>query len=293
MNTAQPFDRRSADQYAAWFGALADGTRVQVVSLLARSGEPMTVKEIVTAVPVGQSTVSAHLRRLAEVGLVLAGQRGTATYYRINDACVACFPTAADVVMGRPGPAAASPGISELRSAIVQAERPGAPARMLIRPMRPADADQVLLIYQAGLDTGQAIFETAVPSWQAFDRARLSLHRYVAADHSGQVLGWVAASAVSDRCVYSGVVEHSLYVRPDAHRRGIGAALLAALAASTESAGIWTIQTQIFPENTASTRLHERAGFRIVGTRRRIGCQHGRWRDVLLLELRSTIAGAG
>jgi DNA-binding transcriptional ArsR family regulator len=106
---AEPLDRPAAEEYASWFAALADGTRVQIVSLLARCGEPMTVGQIVAAVPVGQSTVSAHLRRLAEVGFVLAEHRGTASWYRINDACVECFPTAADVVMGRPVPAAARP----------------------------------------------------------------------------------------------------------------------------------------------------------------------------------------
>jgi len=109
MNVPEPLDREAAEEYAAWFGALADGTRVQLVSLLARSGEPMTVGQIVEAGPVGQSTVSAHLRRLAEVGFVLATRRGTASWYRINQACVECFPTAADVVMGRPVPAAARP----------------------------------------------------------------------------------------------------------------------------------------------------------------------------------------
>jgi L-amino acid N-acyltransferase YncA/2-polyprenyl-3-methyl-5-hydroxy-6-metoxy-1,4-benzoquinol methylase len=178
-----------------------------------------------------------------------------------------------------------------VQSAIVQAGRPAAPAGVLIRPMRPADAGQVLSIYQAGLDTGHASFETAAPAWEAFDAARLSLHRHVATDPSGQLLGWVAAAAVSDRCVYAGVVEHSVYIRPDARGRGIGDALIAALIDSTESAGIWTIQTGIFPENTASIRLHERAGFRVVGTRHRIGCHHGRWRDVTFLERRSSITG--
>jgi DNA-binding transcriptional ArsR family regulator len=106
MNNAEPLDRADADTYASWFKALADGTRVQIVSLLARSGEPMTVKQIVAAVPVAQSTVSAHLKQLATVGFVLAEDRGTARLYRINDNCVECFPTAADLVMGRrPSPA--------------------------------------------------------------------------------------------------------------------------------------------------------------------------------------------
>jgi ArsR family transcriptional regulator, arsenate/arsenite/antimonite-responsive transcriptional repressor len=104
MNDVRPLDRETAETYAAWFRALADGTRVQVVSLLARSGTPMTVREIVAAVPVGQSTVSEHLRQLAVVGFVLAEERGTSRLYRINENCVHCFPTAADLVMGKPSP---------------------------------------------------------------------------------------------------------------------------------------------------------------------------------------------
>lgn len=104
MNNLDVLDRPTAAEYASWFKALADATRVQIVSLLARQGEPMTVGEIVRAVDVGQSTVSAHLKILAEVRFVLAEQRGTARHYRINQACVSCFPTAADVVMGRPVP---------------------------------------------------------------------------------------------------------------------------------------------------------------------------------------------
>jgi DNA-binding transcriptional ArsR family regulator len=104
LDARAPIDRATADTYAAWFRALADGTRVQVVSLLARSGRPLTVKEIVAAVPVGQSTVSEHLRQLAAVGFVLAEDRGTSRLYRINQECVAAFPTAADLVLGTPSP---------------------------------------------------------------------------------------------------------------------------------------------------------------------------------------------
>jgi DNA-binding transcriptional ArsR family regulator len=104
MDKVLPLEREIAETYAAWFKALADGTRVQVVSLLARSGQPLTVKEIVAAVPVGQSTVSEHLRQLTAVGFVLAEERGTCRLYRINEACVECFPTAADLVMGKPSP---------------------------------------------------------------------------------------------------------------------------------------------------------------------------------------------
>lgn len=102
---AQPLDRLTAAEFASWFKALADPTRIQIVSLLARRGTPMNVGQIVAAVDVGQSTVSAHLKVLADVRFVLATRRGTATFYRVNDACVECFPTAADIVMGKPVPA--------------------------------------------------------------------------------------------------------------------------------------------------------------------------------------------
>jgi phosphinothricin acetyltransferase len=159
---------------------------------------------------------------------------------------------------------------------------------MLVRPMMEADADAVLAIYQAGMDGGNASFDAAAPTWDAFDRGRLPAHRFVAATDEG-VQGWIAVSPTSYRECYAGVVEVSVYVAPSAHGRGIGARLLDALITSTEQAGIWTIQAGIFPENVASLRLHERAGFRVVGVRERIGRHNGRWRDVILLERRSPL----
>jgi L-amino acid N-acyltransferase YncA/ubiquinone/menaquinone biosynthesis C-methylase UbiE len=179
-----------------------------------------------------------------------------------------------------------------LAVAVIQAVRPAAPDGVLIRPMQAEDAGQVLAVYQAGLDTGQASFETTAPAWEAFDAGKLSLHRHVAVSAAtGQVLGWVAASPVSSRRVYAGVIEHSVYVDPGHHGRGVGGALLAALVASSEDAGVWTVQSGVFPENTASLTLHERAGFRVVGVRERVGCHHGRWRDTVLIERRSSVAG--
>ncbi|MFZ3498222.1 N-acetyltransferase family protein [Streptomyces sp. 5.8] len=158
---------------------------------------------------------------------------------------------------------------------------------MRIVPLTRAHADEVLAIYQAGIDEGNATFETEAPTWEAFDAGRLPDHRFAAVDADGKLLGWLAASKVSDRCAYAGVVEHSVYVHPGARGRGVARALLDALIASTEAAGIWTIQSGIFPENTASLALHQRAGFRVIGTRQRIGRHHGVWRDVVLLERRS------
>jgi phosphinothricin acetyltransferase len=146
----------------------------------------------------------------------------------------------------------------------------------------------VLAIYQAGIDEGDATFETQAPAWPEFTAARLPGHRYVART-GADVLGWVAVSPVSGRCVYAGVVEHSVYVHPAARGQGVGRQLLDTLITSTEAAGIWTIQSGIFPENTASVTLHHTVGFRDVGIRERIGQHYGRWRDVLLLERRSPL----
>jgi L-amino acid N-acyltransferase YncA len=161
---------------------------------------------------------------------------------------------------------------------------------MRIRPMTAADGPAVLAIYQAGMDGGNASFEHTAPSWDGFDAGKLTDHRLVAVDEHDTVLGWAAISAVSSRAVYAGVVEHSVYVDPAARRRGVGRALLRALIASTEAAGIWTIQSGIFPENTASLALHRACGFRTVGVRERVGrhlTQGNRWRDVVFIERRS------
>ncbi|GAA1950849.1 GNAT family N-acetyltransferase [Nocardioides panacihumi] len=166
---------------------------------------------------------------------------------------------------------------------------------MTIEPMTADHYPEVARIFAAGIATGNATFETGAATWEQFDAAKLPEHRWVAVD-GDQVLGWVAVSPVSDRCVYAGVVEHAVYVDPAARGRGVGRALLDALVASTEEAGIWTIQSGVFPENTASLALHAAAGFRAVGTRERVGLMThgpyaGRWRDVVLVERRSRLVG--
>ena len=157
--------------------------------------------------------------------------------------------------------------------------------------MRAEDWPAVSEIYAQGIATGDATFETDVPTWERWDTAHLPDHRLVA-ELDGRVVGWTAVSPVSERCVYAGVVENSVYVAEAARGRGVGRRLLAALAESTEEAGIWTIQTGIFPENATSLALHRAAGFRVVGVRERPGRLHGRWRDVVLLERRSGTAGS-
>lgn len=156
--------------------------------------------------------------------------------------------------------------------------------------MLPQDWDAVRAIYLEGIATGNSTFEQSVPDWQTWDQGHLESCRLVARAGS-EVLGWTALSPVSRRQVYAGVAEFSIYVAERARGRGIGAALLKALIEESEPKGIWTLQSGIFPENTASLELCRRFGFRVVGTRERVGNMNGRWRDVVLLERRSEVAG--
>jgi L-amino acid N-acyltransferase YncA len=158
--------------------------------------------------------------------------------------------------------------------------------RVAVEEMAASDWPAVADIYRQGLDTGHASFETEVPAYKAWDRSHLQRPRLVARV-DGDVVGWAALSPVSDRCVYGGVAEDSVYVATAATGRGIGRSLLSELVRRAEDEGIWTIQAGLFPENGASLALHERCGFRVVGRRERLGKHHGAWRDVLLVERRS------
>lgn len=151
--------------------------------------------------------------------------------------------------------------------------------------MEPDDWAAARAIYEAGIATGDATFEPEAPQWAEWDAGHLRSHRLVA-ELNAVVAGWIALSPVSDRCAFNGVGEVSVYVAPAARGRGVGRALLQALVAATDAGEIWTLQAGIFPENIASVRLHEACGFRVVGTRERIGELNGVWRDVLLLERR-------
>lgn len=159
-----------------------------------------------------------------------------------------------------------------------------------IDTMQPEDWPVVRAIYLEGIATGNATFETDAPDWETWDRAHRPDCRLVAR-RDGQIVGWAALSPVSSRCVYAGVAENSIYIAEAARGRGIGKALLSALIEASERAGIWTLQTGIFPENSASVRLHESCGFRVMGYRERIGQMNGVWRNTLLLERRSQVVG--
>jgi phosphinothricin acetyltransferase len=156
--------------------------------------------------------------------------------------------------------------------------------------MQPGDWAQVAAIYREGIATGHATFETAVPTYEQWDRAHLDVARLVA--RQGETLaGWAALASVSQRHVYAGVAEVSVYVASASRGSGLGRKLLEALIAESERQGIWTLQAGIFPENTASLALHRACGFREVGRRTRIGKLSGVWRDTILLERRSPIVG--
>lgn len=156
----------------------------------------------------------------------------------------------------------------------------------MIREMRAGDWPEVKRIYQEGIATGHATFETKAPTWKVWDRSHLKDCRLVYDEHS-KILGFAALSPVSERCVYGGVAEVMVYVAESARGKGVGTKLLDALSEASENKGFWTLQAGIFPENKDSIRLHQRAGFRVVGVREKLGKMNGRWRDVLLLERRS------
>jgi L-amino acid N-acyltransferase YncA len=161
---------------------------------------------------------------------------------------------------------------------------------ILIEEMRQEDWPAERAIYLEGIATGNATFEQTAPEWEKWNAGHLLAARIVARSN-GTVLGWAALSGVSSRCVYAGVAEVSIYVAEQARGRGVGRQLMARLIADSEAEGLWTLQAGIFPENVASIALHERAGFRIVGKRERLGQMNGRWRDVVLMERRSVAAG--
>ena len=159
-----------------------------------------------------------------------------------------------------------------------------------IRGMRPPDWPQVRRIYVEGIATGHATFETKPPDWESWDRKHVDACRIVA-EEEGEVLGWAALWPASDRCVYGGVAEVSVYVSSKAQGKGVGTLLLRELVKASEEEGFWTLLAGIFPENSSSVRIHEKCGFRVLGTRKRLGKMGENWRDVLLMERRSATVG--
>ena len=161
---------------------------------------------------------------------------------------------------------------------------------MQLRAMIPSDWEEVARIYAEGIATGYATFEQEIPSWEVWNGNHLKECRLVAVD-KGRMLGWAALSPVSSRCVYGGVAEVSVYVGQDARSHGVGMALMYLLISESEKAGLWTLQSGIFPENKASIVLHEKVGFRKIGVRERVGKLDGAWKDNVLFERRSDKVG--
>lgn len=160
----------------------------------------------------------------------------------------------------------------------------------MIRELKPDDAKMVLEIYRAGIETGEATFETDAPDWNAW-QARFHPFCRLVYEDSGEICGWAALAPVSARHCYRGVAEVSIYIDESHRGRGIGGTLMGALVECSEARGIWTLYSSIFPENQATLKLHLRHGFREVGIRERIAQQQGRWRDTLILERRSAKNG--
>lgn len=145
-------------------------------------------------------------------------------------------------------------------------------------------------IYREGIETGSATFETTVPEWEEWDKSKLK-HSRLAVVVDGIIVGWAALSAVSDRCIYGGVAEVSIYISHQHRGKGIGKILMARLIEESEANGIWTLQSGMFPENEATIALHKHFGFRIIGHREKIGKLGDTWRDTILMERRSKTVG--
>lgn len=157
--------------------------------------------------------------------------------------------------------------------------------------MLPSDANQVLQIFQQGIDGGNATFDQQIPSWEQWDEEHVDECRFSLIDENDKVVGWSALLKVSSRDCFQGVAELSIYVDNDNQGKGLGTILLEKIILDSEKNGYWTLQSGIFPENLGSIRLHEKSGFRIIGNREKIGKSNGKWRDIVLMERRSTVVG--
>jgi len=156
--------------------------------------------------------------------------------------------------------------------------------------MKPSDWEAVKDIYEEGINTGNATFQQSAPAWEEWNNNHLQ-HSRIIAKEGDEISGWAALTPVSGRCVYAGVAEVSVYVSGKARGKGLGKQLLKKLIEESEANNIWTLQAGIFPENQASINIHEACGFRMLGTRERIGKMNGIWRDTILLERRSKTVG--
>ncbi len=267
--------RAEAERYAEWFALLADPTRVSLLHELSTAPPgALRIGELAQRLGISQSTCSHHVEMLRKVGFVVVDKVGTSSMVTVNPACCTGLPHAADVVMGALASRPCCP--SDL------------PADVRVRAVDDSDLDAVLRIYAEGLATRNATFETTVPT------ARQMRDRWIpglawVAEVGGEVAGWTAVLPVSTRSCYSGVGESTVYVAEAARGRGVGKTLLHAQVTGADAAGLWTLQTSIFPENRASLALHHSAGYRTLAVRSRIAQLDGVWRDTVLLERRSDL----
>ncbi|MET8427811.1 GNAT family N-acetyltransferase [Nocardia sp. NPDC004860] len=263
-----------ATTYASWFACLADPTRVRLLHHVATRPTGITIGELAEALGIGQPTVSHHVRKLAEVGFVKVHKDRTSTIVVVNPACCTGLPHVADAVMGVLPPLPCCPT--------------DVPDDVTVRPLSDNDWDDVHHIYEDGIATRNATFETEVPTREDLAARWLPDHRWVA-EIDGHVVGWAALTPVSTRDCYRGVAETSVYVADGMRGRGVGKALIRTQVIAADEAGLWTLQTSIFPENRASIALHHSAGFRTLGVRERIAQLDGVWRDTVFLERRSPV----
>lgn len=266
-----PLAANDAATYAQWFACLAEPMRVRILHLVAGSGAGIAVGKLADALEIGQPTVSHHVRKLADVGFVTLGKKGTTTIVSVNPTCCTGLPHAADAVMGVLTPRPCCPA--------------DLPADVTVRAMTDNDWGAVRTIYSEGIATGDAPFETDVPAQDQLAEKWLPGHRWIA-DIDGDVAGWATLTAVSARDCYRGVAENSVYVGEQFRGRGVGKSLMHKQVTEADAAGLWMLQTSIFPENRASIALHHASGYRTVGIRERIAQFGGVWRDTVLLERR-------
>lgn len=265
--------KTEAENYAEWFAVLADPTRVRLLHTVSTSPHgAVRIGDLASALGISQSTCSHHVDLLRKVGFVVVDKVGTASMVSVNAACCTGLPHAADVVMGTLSSPPCCP--EDL------------PGDVTTRPVTEDDMAAVLAIYDEGLATRNATFETRLPTAKQLQDRWLPDLAWVA-ELDGQVVGWTAITPVSTRECYAGVGESSVYVTEAARGRGVGKSLLFTQVLEADKAGLWTLQTSIFPENRASLALHHSAGYRTLAVRTRIAQLDGVWRDTVLLERRS------
>ena len=273
QRSAPGLSKVDAENYAEWFAVLADPTRVRLLHAISTSpAGALRIGDLAEALGVSQSTCSHHVDLLKKVGFVVVDKVGTSSMVSVNAACCTGLPHAADVVMGTLSSPPCCP--EDL------------PADVTTRQVTEADMPAVLAIYDEGLATRNATFETQLPTARQL-RAKWLPEMAWVAELDGDVVGWTAVMPVSGRDCYAGVGETSVYVAEAARGRGVGKALLYTQVMEADRAGMWTLQTSIFPENRVSLALHHSAGYRTLAVRTRIAQLDGIWRDTVLLERRS------